>query len=94
MSNVHIYPLLESYCRQVADEWGIYLSETLGPSYASQTIDNMLQLLIYAGILSFGWGKLYQVSRHNCSVCLLAAPFLEIPYVLGGGKRGSPGEAV
>lgn len=59
------------------------------------TIDNMLQLLISAGILSFGWGALYQVSRLNCSVCLLAAKSLEPPYVpRAGQRRGILGETV
>lgn len=58
LTNRHLYVFtktrltclqLEMYCRSAADELGIYLD-----SAQCRTIDNMLQLLISAGILSFG----------------------------------------
>lgn len=58
-----------TWCRAAADESGVYLV----PQWAT---DSMLPLLISAGILSFGWGALYRVSRHNC-----CAPAVRAPYV-------------
>ncbi len=78
---------LQTCCRCVG-----YLSgsaEMSGPAILCWTTDNMLQLLISAGILSFGWGAHSRVSRHNCSVCLLAAQFLEPHYVRRAGQQSS-----
>lgn len=46
----------------------------------------MLALLISAGILSFGWGALYRVSRHNCCDLAARAPYVPAARGRDGGE--------